>query len=48
MSQDDEQGVPQSTGLPDPVTYMRNLHPDLHSNSNTVASIELSKGQILA
>jgi hypothetical protein len=42
MSEDDEQKVSQSTGLPDPVTYMRKLHPDLYSDSNTVASIELS------
>ena len=44
MSEDDEQKVSQTTGLPDPVTYMRKLHPDLYSDSNTVASIELSKG----
>lgn len=44
MSQDDEPKVPQSPGLPDPVTYMRNLHPDLYSDSKVVASVELTQG----
>ena len=35
---------PPSSDQPDPVTYMRNRHPDLYSDSATVSSVELSQG----
>ncbi len=44
MSQEDVPGVWQSRDLPDPVTYMRTLHPDLYSDSATVTSVELTQG----
>jgi hypothetical protein len=42
MSQEENLEVPQSPDLPDPVTYMRGLHPDLYSDSATVTSVELT------
>lgn len=44
MPQDSNVGAPQSPNLPDPVTYMRNLHPDLYSDSTVVKSVELTQG----
>src|SRR5882757_393836 len=44
MSQEDNEKAEKSAGLPDPVTYMRNLHPDLYSDSDIVSSIELTRG----
>ena len=44
ISQRDKPSVLQSSGLPDPVTYMRGLHPDLYSDSTAVTSVELTQG----
>jgi hypothetical protein len=43
MARDVKKGSPQAATLPDPMTYMRRLHPDLYSDSTAVASVELTK-----
>jgi hypothetical protein len=44
MSKINKKDSPPSSDQPDPVTYMRNRHPDLYSDSATVSSVELTQG----
>jgi hypothetical protein len=44
MSRESEKDSPRRSTLPDPVTYMRSLHPDLYSDSAAVTSVELTQG----
>jgi hypothetical protein len=44
MSQENKKDNPQFSDRSDPVTFMRNRHPALYSDSATTASVELTQG----
>jgi hypothetical protein len=44
MSTEDKKNRSQASNYSDPVTYMRNRHPDLYSDSTSVTSLELTQG----